>query len=110
MIKKLNTAEVLDLQLVLLLESKNEVCLLCEERLKQIPAFDFFCASLETISAIENALGKVRDCQHGIYTTGGGVSRVDEMILAKERSGFCREEVWGDIPVVTGFLGRERRL
>ncbi|GKA98093.1 reverse transcriptase domain-containing protein, partial [Tanacetum coccineum] len=66
-------------------------------------------ASLETISAIENALGKERDCQHGIYTTRGG-SRVDEMILARERSGFAVEKVWGDIPVVPGFVGRERRL
>ncbi|GJS55621.1 hypothetical protein Tco_0628983 [Tanacetum coccineum] len=47
-------AEVLDLQLVLLCRDKNKVCLLCEEILKQIPAFDFFCASLESISAIED--------------------------------------------------------
>ncbi|GJU05958.1 putative ribonuclease H-like domain-containing protein [Tanacetum coccineum] len=40
--------------LVLLLRDKNKVCLLCEVILKQIPAFDFFCASLETISAIED--------------------------------------------------------
>ncbi|GJW86885.1 hypothetical protein Tco_0162225 [Tanacetum coccineum] len=32
-------------------------------------------------------------------------SRVDEMILARERSGFAGEKVWGDIPVVTGFWG-----
>ncbi|GKF43023.1 hypothetical protein Tco_0126365, partial [Tanacetum coccineum] len=32
-------------------------------------------------------------------------SRVDEMILARERSGFAEEKVWGDIPVVTGFWG-----
>ncbi|GJT74817.1 hypothetical protein Tco_1041542 [Tanacetum coccineum] len=55
-------------------------------------------SSLETISAIENALGKVRDCQHGLYTAGG-VSRVDEMILARERSGFAGKKVWDDIPV-----------
>ncbi|GKA04679.1 hypothetical protein Tco_0683799, partial [Tanacetum coccineum] len=36
------------------LESKNEVCLLCEESPKQIPAFDFICASLESILAIED--------------------------------------------------------
>ncbi|GKD20967.1 RNA-directed DNA polymerase, eukaryota, reverse transcriptase zinc-binding domain protein [Tanacetum coccineum] len=52
---------------------------------------------------------EVRDCQHGLYTTGG-VSRVDEMILARERSGFAGKKVWDDIPVVTGFVGRERRL
>ncbi|GKD08796.1 putative reverse transcriptase domain-containing protein, partial [Tanacetum coccineum] len=36
---------------------KNQVCLLCEVILKQIPAFNFFCASLESITAIEK-LGK----------------------------------------------------
>ncbi|GJS37695.1 hypothetical protein Tco_0536077 [Tanacetum coccineum] len=55
-------------------ESKNEVCLLCEVNQKQIPAFDFICASLESISAIEDTLGKVRDCQHGFYTTEGEVN------------------------------------
>ncbi|GJT79769.1 hypothetical protein Tco_1054111 [Tanacetum coccineum] len=35
-------------------KDKNKVCLLCEEILKQIPAFNFFCASLESIIAIEN--------------------------------------------------------
>ncbi|GJY79707.1 retrovirus-related pol polyprotein from transposon TNT 1-94 [Tanacetum coccineum] len=35
-------------------QDKNKVCLLCEEILKQIPAFNFFCASLESISAIDN--------------------------------------------------------
>ncbi|GJS58433.1 hypothetical protein Tco_0653217 [Tanacetum coccineum] len=52
-----------------------------------------------------NALGMERDCQHGLYTAGGVGSRVDEMILARERSGFAGEKVWGDIPVVTGFWG-----
>ncbi|GJX21470.1 hypothetical protein Tco_0224147 [Tanacetum coccineum] len=60
------------------LESKNEVCLLCEVNPKQIPAFDFICASLESILAIEDT--------------------------------WEREEVWGDIQVVPGFVGRERRL
>ncbi|GJS50781.1 putative reverse transcriptase domain-containing protein [Tanacetum coccineum] len=32
---------------------KNQVCLLCEVILKQIPAFNFFCASFELITAIE---------------------------------------------------------
>ncbi|GJR87783.1 hypothetical protein Tco_0211794 [Tanacetum coccineum] len=45
---------LLVLQLVLLCRDKNKVCLLCEVSLKQIPAFNFFCASLETISAIED--------------------------------------------------------
>ncbi|GKF47131.1 hypothetical protein Tco_0136933, partial [Tanacetum coccineum] len=36
---------------------KNQVCLLCEVILEQIPAFNFFCASLESIAAIEK-LGK----------------------------------------------------
>ncbi|GJR10785.1 ribonuclease H-like domain-containing protein [Tanacetum coccineum] len=38
-------------------KDKNQVCLLCEVILKQIPAFNFFCASLESITAIEK-LGK----------------------------------------------------
>ncbi|GKA51859.1 hypothetical protein Tco_0745055 [Tanacetum coccineum] len=73
MIKKLNTA-------CASLESKNEVCLLCEVNPKQIPAFDFICASLESILAIEDT-------------------------WERERSGFAEEKVWGDIPVVTGFWG-----
>ncbi|GJU04025.1 putative ribonuclease H-like domain-containing protein [Tanacetum coccineum] len=32
----------------------------------------------------------------------GWVSRVDEMILARERSGFAGKKVWDDIPVVPG--------
>ncbi|GJQ94199.1 hypothetical protein Tco_0005338 [Tanacetum coccineum] len=36
------------------IDRQNKVCLLCEEILKQIPAFNFFCASLESISAIDN--------------------------------------------------------
>ncbi|GJT92728.1 hypothetical protein Tco_1081573 [Tanacetum coccineum] len=39
---------------VFLCRDKNQVCLLCEVILKQIPAFNFFCASLESIIAIEN--------------------------------------------------------
>ncbi|GJU97596.1 hypothetical protein Tco_1326867 [Tanacetum coccineum] len=39
------------------LETKTQVCLLCEVILKQIPAFNFFCASFESITAIEK-LGK----------------------------------------------------
>ncbi|GJW79321.1 hypothetical protein Tco_0503225 [Tanacetum coccineum] len=34
----------------------------------------------------------------------GGSSRVGEMILAKERSGFAGEKVWGDHQVVPGFF------
>ncbi|GJV14336.1 hypothetical protein Tco_1359659 [Tanacetum coccineum] len=34
-------------------ETKTQVCLLCEVILKQIPAFNFFCASFESITAIE---------------------------------------------------------
>ncbi|GJU65496.1 hypothetical protein Tco_1247331 [Tanacetum coccineum] len=33
----------------------------------------------------------------------GGSSRVDEMILARVRSGFAGEKVWGDIQVVLRF-------
>ncbi|GKA27094.1 putative ribonuclease H-like domain-containing protein [Tanacetum coccineum] len=42
---------------------KNQVCLLCEVILKQIPAFNFFCASLESITAIE-MLGNGRRKKH----------------------------------------------
>ncbi|GJV73281.1 hypothetical protein Tco_1493276 [Tanacetum coccineum] len=42
---------------------------------------------------------------------GDWVSRSGmKMILARERSGFAGKKVWDDIPVVTGFVGRERRL
>ncbi|GJX67815.1 reverse transcriptase domain-containing protein [Tanacetum coccineum] len=46
---------MLDLKVVR--ETKTQVCLLCEVILKQIPAFNFFCASFESITAIEK-LGK----------------------------------------------------
>ncbi|GKC37549.1 putative ribonuclease H-like domain-containing protein, partial [Tanacetum coccineum] len=36
------------------IRDKNQVCLLCEVILKQISAFNFSCASLESIIAIEN--------------------------------------------------------
>ncbi|GKG15915.1 hypothetical protein Tco_0358238, partial [Tanacetum coccineum] len=44
-----------------------------------------------------------------LYNWGVG-GRVDEMSLARERSGFAGKKVWDDIPVVTGFVGQERRL
>ncbi|GJY02110.1 hypothetical protein Tco_0360262 [Tanacetum coccineum] len=44
-----------------------------------------------------------------LYSWGGG-SRVDEMILARVSSGFAGQEVWEDIQVVPGFVGRERLL
>ncbi|GJU92394.1 hypothetical protein Tco_1304817 [Tanacetum coccineum] len=47
----------------------------------------------------------VRDCQHGLLYSWGDGSRVDEMILARERSGFAEEKIWGALPVVTGFWG-----
>ncbi|GJU67231.1 putative reverse transcriptase domain-containing protein [Tanacetum coccineum] len=58
-----------------------------------------------TISAIENALGKVRDCQHGLYTAGEGVSRVDEMILARERGGFAGKKYGRHTSYSVQFLG-----
>ncbi|GJS59915.1 hypothetical protein Tco_0654699 [Tanacetum coccineum] len=45
------------------LESKNEVCLLCEVNPKQIPAFDFICASLESILAIEDTWEREEGCE-----------------------------------------------
>ncbi|GKC62741.1 hypothetical protein Tco_1095339, partial [Tanacetum coccineum] len=96
--------EVLDLQLVLLCRDKNKVFLLCEVNLKQIPAFDFFLASLETISTIE-MLWEWRGIANMDFIQLGGSSRVDEMILARVRSGFAGEKVWGDTQVVTGIWG-----
>ncbi|GJZ11967.1 hypothetical protein Tco_0546726 [Tanacetum coccineum] len=87
------------------LESKNEVCLLCEVNPKQILAFDFICASLESISAIEDTFGKGEGLPTWLLYNWGWGSRVDEMILARVRSGFAGKKVWGDIPVVTGFWG-----
>ncbi|GJR95543.1 hypothetical protein Tco_0267717, partial [Tanacetum coccineum] len=77
--------------------------------LKEIPAFKFICATLEAISAIE-ILWEWRGIANLAFIQLGWVSRVDEMILARVRSGFAGEEVWEDIQVVPGFVGRERRL
>ncbi|GJS36740.1 putative ribonuclease H-like domain-containing protein [Tanacetum coccineum] len=63
-------------------EDKNQVCLLCEVILKQIPAFNFFCASLESIIAIENTWEWVRSMG----------------MLPKLLPGFClggKDGVWG---------------
>ncbi|GJZ91191.1 hypothetical protein Tco_0663118 [Tanacetum coccineum] len=64
------------------LETKTQVCLLCEVILKQIPAFNFFCASFESITAIEK-LGKWWDCQLGNYIWGGGDSGGGGNVLPK---------------------------
>ncbi|GKF64988.1 hypothetical protein Tco_0188436, partial [Tanacetum coccineum] len=77
--------------LVLLLESKNEVCLLCEGILKQIPTFNFICASLESISAIEDTWERCGITNMALIQLGGS-SRVGEMVLARERSGFPGEK------------------
>ncbi|GJZ20407.1 hypothetical protein Tco_0556997 [Tanacetum coccineum] len=63
-------------------ETKTQVCLLCEVILKQIPAFNFFCASFKSITAIEK-LGKWWDCQLGNYTWGGGDSGGGGDVLPK---------------------------
>ncbi|GJR69668.1 hypothetical protein Tco_0015733 [Tanacetum coccineum] len=69
-----------------------------------------FCDSdLEAISAIE-MLWEWRGIANLAFIQLGWVSRVDEMILARVSSGFAGEEVWEDIQVVPGFVGRERRL
>ncbi|GJS13352.1 putative reverse transcriptase domain-containing protein [Tanacetum coccineum] len=64
--------------LVLLWRDKNKVCLLCEVLLKQIPAFDFICASLEPISAIEET-------------------------WERERSGFAGKKYGATYKVLAGF-------
>ncbi|GKB95554.1 hypothetical protein Tco_0981691, partial [Tanacetum coccineum] len=75
-----------------------------EVRVDVVAKIDIQDASLETISAIENALGKVRDCQHGLYTAGG-VSRVEEMILARERDGFAGKKYGATYKLFLGLLG-----
>ncbi|GJR03451.1 hypothetical protein Tco_0526435 [Tanacetum coccineum] len=60
-------------------------------------------SAIGRISAIEMLLGMERDCQHGIYTTGG-VSRVDEMILARERSGFAGKKYGATYKMVLELL------
>ncbi|GJY97648.1 hypothetical protein Tco_0514558 [Tanacetum coccineum] len=55
------------------------MCLLCESILDEIPAFNFFCASFESITAIENHL------EMGVL------------------SGLHGKKVWEDIPVVPGL-------
>ncbi|GJZ79111.1 root hair defective 3-like protein, partial [Tanacetum coccineum] len=72
-------------------ESFNQVCLLCEGILQQIPAFYFICASLEAISAIE-MLWEWRGIANMAFIQLGGNSRVDEMILARVSSGFAGEK------------------
>ncbi|GJT20910.1 hypothetical protein Tco_0890847 [Tanacetum coccineum] len=66
------------------------------------------CVSF-AISAIE-MLWEWRGIANLAFIQLGWVSRVDEMILARVSSGFAGEEVWEDIQVVPGFVGRERRL
>ncbi|GJZ50532.1 hypothetical protein Tco_0604722 [Tanacetum coccineum] len=102
--------KIFETDLCFFCESFNQVCLLCEEILNQIPAFNFFCASLESISAIENTWEWCGIANMALIQLGGN-SRVDEMILARVSSGFAGEKVWDDIQVVPGFLmGRERGL
>ncbi|GKA92579.1 hypothetical protein Tco_0814504, partial [Tanacetum coccineum] len=50
--------------------------------LRLILAFNFFCASFESITAIEK-LGKWWDCQLGNYTWGGGDSGGGGDVLPK---------------------------
>ncbi|GJX43731.1 hypothetical protein Tco_0260407 [Tanacetum coccineum] len=61
--------------------------------LKQIPAFNFFCASLESISAIENTWEWCGIANMALIQLGGN-SRVVEMILARVSSGLRVEKVW----------------
>ncbi|GJW30524.1 putative reverse transcriptase domain-containing protein [Tanacetum coccineum] len=70
------------LHLCFFVETKTQLCLLCEVILRLIPAFNFFCASLESITAIEK-FGKWWDCQLGNYTWGGGDSGGGGDVLPK---------------------------
>ncbi|GKD48582.1 hypothetical protein Tco_1277558, partial [Tanacetum coccineum] len=62
-----------------------------------------------SISAIEDTWEKRRIANMAFIQLGES-SRVGEMILARERSGFAGDKVWDDIQVVPVFVGRERRL
>ncbi|GJX34492.1 hypothetical protein Tco_0246049 [Tanacetum coccineum] len=59
---------------------------------------------IDTISAIEDTWER-RGIANMAFIQLGGSSRVGEMILARERSGFAEEKVWDDIQVVTRFWG-----
>ncbi|GKC31008.1 hypothetical protein Tco_1038302 [Tanacetum coccineum] len=85
------------------LERASTKCASCEVNLEQIPAFDFFLASLETISAIE-VLWEWRGIANMDFIKLGGSSRV--------LSDFCRE-VWEQkktgcwlVLVLAGKLGK----
>ncbi|GKE01563.1 hypothetical protein Tco_1389546, partial [Tanacetum coccineum] len=93
--KALFIAEVLGLVTLVLffVEIKNKCCLLCEESLKQIQPLISFGASLEdNLTAIKDTLGNWRGIANmaSFVQLGWGYgSRVDEMILARERGGFA---------------------
>ncbi|GKD18444.1 hypothetical protein Tco_1207602, partial [Tanacetum coccineum] len=55
----------------------QQLCLLCECLQKQIPAFYFFCASLEAISAIEMLLerGEVWEQNRVLAGIGGKIGK-----------------------------------
>ncbi|GJR11148.1 hypothetical protein Tco_0793800 [Tanacetum coccineum] len=67
------------------LESKNEVCLLCEVNPKQIPAFDFICASLESILAIEDTWESAiwKDLGYGEWSTLAGLKLARENLQSR---------------------------
>ncbi|GJT80157.1 reverse transcriptase domain-containing protein [Tanacetum coccineum] len=71
--------------------------------------------SVKTVSTVNSyamwkKLVKVKGLPTCLFiTTGVGVVVVDEMIWLRERSGFAERRYGGDIPVVTGFYGGERR-
>ncbi|GKF10594.1 hypothetical protein Tco_0048520, partial [Tanacetum coccineum] len=69
------------------LERAKTKCACCVI-LKEIPAFNFFCASLESISAIENTWEWCGIANMALIQLGGN-SRVVEMILARVSSGFA---------------------
>ncbi|GJX07732.1 hypothetical protein Tco_0195664 [Tanacetum coccineum] len=64
---------------------------LCEGFYNKSSLFIFICASLEAISAIE-MLWEWRGIANMTFIQLGGSSRVGEMILAMERSGFAGEK------------------
>ncbi|GJW55672.1 hypothetical protein Tco_0099757 [Tanacetum coccineum] len=67
---------------------KNTIVLVVEVILRLIPAFNFFCASFESITAIEK-LGKWWDCQLGKVKVVRADSGVEEKVLSMVKCGVA---------------------
>ncbi|GKA94051.1 hypothetical protein Tco_0816037 [Tanacetum coccineum] len=90
-------------KLVLLCRDKNK-CACCVRRVSSksqpLISFELLWSQSQPSKCFGNGEGLPTWL---LYNWDGLGSRVDEMILARERSGFAGEKVWGDIPVNTLF-------